>query len=532
MPQPFVTHQCLLSTLSPLHLGCGQDYQPTGYVMRDGYLHAFGEQQLAQGLGPQGMKRILDIIERGDDSALRGVQNEIYQQADKLVPLASHSVWAAHGVSDLYQKRVGQVAQREERRSAHNKLEIQRTFANPYDQRPVLTGSAVKGAIRTAWLDYLNNGQPLEHGERHKELQQRLLGSGRVEEDPFYLLKVSDASYAHPDKLMSGEIWFAVGVKRKPVEGQRPTAVNTMLECIGPWRSRCFNFDIRFLDGSLRRTSKSVPQNREQLIAACNRYYLPKLVRELKQLTGTEYLDQDWAQAVHALLAGELGNALENNRAMLLRLGKHSGAEDKTLNGVRSIMIKGKSGAQNTYRAETTEVCLASHAKDAQKGLLPFGWVLVEFSDQHLDESKGVIRRAAEPVYQRQQQEQSWIALRDEARERAMGEAEEQARRKADQQAAEEAEQRRAQELASQPLEVQIAEAFRVQLSCDAASKGNGLGSALGQALRDFIEQAAQWPPEYRILARQLVNDAFIHLDVNRKKNAKAKELWRTLGDD
>jgi len=513
-------------------LGCGQDYQPTGYVMRDGYLHAFGEQQLAQGLGSQGIKRILDIIERGDDSALRGVQNEIHKQADKLVPLASHSVWAAPGVCDLYQKRVGQVAQREERRSTHNKLEIQRTFANPHDQRPVLTGSAVKGAIRTAWLDYLNNSQRLERGEKSKELQQRLLQSGRVEEDPFYLLKVSDASYVHPDKLMPGEIWFAVSRKRQPKPDRSPASVYAMLECIGSWRSRCFDFDIRFLDDSLRTTSKRVPRSRDQLVNVCNRYYLPKLMRELKQLIEADYLDNAWLKAVNELLAGELGESLKTDRAMLLRLGKHSGAEDKTLNGVRSIKILGGKGNPPSDRAETTEVRLAAGNLKDQHQLLPFGWVLVEFSDQLLEESQGVIRGAAEPIYQRQQQEQAWIVLREQARESLLHEAKEQARRKADQQAAEAAEQRRAQELASQPLEVQIIEAFRVQLATDVASKGNGLGSALGQALRDFIEQAAQWSPQYRITAKQLANDAFSHLDVNRKKNAKAKDLWRILGDE
>jgi CRISPR-associated protein Csm5 len=71
-------------------------------------------------------------------------------------------------------------------------------------------------------------------------------------------------------------------------------------------------------------------------------------------------------------------------------VGKHSGAESVTLNGVRDIKILGKRGDQPSYRPETTEKRFASPSKKAESGLLPFGWVWVECCDdsyQHISRS-------------------------------------------------------------------------------------------------------------------------------------------------
>lgn len=417
MTLPFTQIRCLLSTLGPLHLGMGKDYLPTQYVIQNGYLHAFGDQQLAKGLGSEGLRSLLSIVEKGDESALREIQREIHLKADQLVPLATHSVWASPGVCDLYENRIGQVAQKESRRNIHHQLEIRRMAANPYDQCPTLTGSAVKGAIRTAWLDTLNDGRPASPDEKSLSMQRRLLGTGvRVEEDPFYLLKISDASYAHAEGLMPGEILFAVSRKRRPRPDRPPSNLNTLLECVGPWRDRCFAFDMRFLSGALRKTSVCVPGSREDVAQACNRYYLPLLKRELTQLNEAGYLQSAWVETWRSLISGELGKALSGNRAFLLRLGKHSGAEDKTLNGVRQIKILGKNKQPPTIRTETTEVRLAAKFRDAQKDMLPFGWVLVEFDDHPLEATRSLIRDQASAARARMNQEQQWRLHREQER--------------------------------------------------------------------------------------------------------------------
>lgn len=534
MKAPFSISQCRISTLSPLHLGCGEDYLPTHYVIQNDYLHAYGDQQLLQALGPQGLTRLLHIVESGKPDAILNARREVLNHADRLVPLASHSVWVANGVARLYQDRVVSVAQRETDRHITNELAIQRTYSNPFNHQPVLPGSAVKGAIRTAWLNRLNKGANTQRGEKSQALEQRLLEKGRkVEEDPFYLLKVADAGYHSPHQLKAGEIWFAVSRKRQPHPDRQPSNLNTLLECIGPGRDRCFGLDIRFLDGSLRGGSRLVPLNQKELIDACNLYYVPKLLKELNQLgEQAGYLAAGWVSGLKTLLAGELGQALQQGQAMLLRLGKHSGAEDKTLDGARSIRIKTPKGQDDKFLPHTTEVRLAAQTSQQPTALLPFGWVLVEF--EHTPPLPGVrtlLADLSEPARARQGQEQQ----QESARQQALAEqalAAQRAREQAEAAArAAEEQARRQAELASLPPQMQAMAALREAMDANPAARGEGPTGVLYQQLRELAMAATDWPKEHRLACRELVADAFAFLGIDRKKNKKAKELWSRLGE-
>ncbi|MGB1091172.1 MAG: hypothetical protein ACPGYX_03525, partial [Oceanobacter sp.] len=77
MSQFIQQHHCTLSTLGPVHLGTGEDYLPTHYIIDDGYLHAFDDMALLKGLGPQGLNNLLTLVEQGDDSAILAVRREI-----------------------------------------------------------------------------------------------------------------------------------------------------------------------------------------------------------------------------------------------------------------------------------------------------------------------------------------------------------------------------------------------------------------------------------------------------------------------
>jgi CRISPR-associated protein Csm5 len=73
---------------------------------------------------------------------------------------------------------------------------------------------------------------------------------------------------------------------------------------------------------------------------------------------------------------------MQRGDVFLLRVGRHSGAESVTLNGVRDIKIMegkgpdGRNKSSNSNAAKT--LWLAAVTKDQSTKLLPFGWVLVE----------------------------------------------------------------------------------------------------------------------------------------------------------
>tara|TARA_R110001583_G_scaffold57162_1_gene171655 strand:- start:7768 stop:9426 length:1659 start_codon:yes stop_codon:yes gene_type:complete len=549
---PFMqSHRCTLSTLGPVHLGTGEDYLPTHYIIDDGYLHAFDDMTLLKGLGAQGLNNLLSIVERGDDSALLAVRREILKHKDKLIPLASHSVYVRRGIENTYQKRVVNIAQREDGQAArniNNALKIARTAANPYSHQPELTGSAIKGAIRTAWLDtqlkLLLKENPRATNDRdfNRNHSKVLLQNSNVTDDPFYSLKVSDGSYHHHEGLAPTETLFAVGVRRKPSEKFAAKPLNTMLECISPWRDRCFNFDIRFLDNRLRtetgKDSGIVPTSLAEMAKACNDYYLPKLYDELAQL-GDEgrYLQQDWISSFKTLLSGQspLLKALLEQKAMLLRIGKHSGALDKTLNNARSIKIKGKGGASDSYRNTTTQVRLAGSRENEQSNLLPFGWVVIEFDDTNIPELRQIMHQQSANARQRLVKEQQRLQDKKEAaRKLAEAEAEKQrqaAAAEAQRKAEDAAEQARQAELANMSEEQRLLAQLRHTLANSQQLQGRGPGNPLYEELRVLVAAATDWNNTNKAQARELTTDIFTLLGINRKKAKAAKKLWDMLKD-
>lgn len=60
--------------------------------------------------------------------------------------------------------------------------------------------------------------------------------------------------------------------------------------------------------------------------------------------------------------------------------------------------------------------------------------------------------------------------------------------------------------------------------------KGGGIGgNPLGQALKDLIAKAEQWPPESYPKLRSLAQSVYDHVGADRKKKGAAKDLWQTL---
>jgi hypothetical protein len=88
------------------------------------------------------------------------------------------------------------------------------------------------------------------------------------------------------------------------------------------------------------------------------------------------------AAAFESLIAA-LGPALDDGRAMLLRVGRHSGAESVTLETHRWIRImEGPSKAH--WAGEATTIWLAADRADSRADLRPFGWLLLERADDLL----------------------------------------------------------------------------------------------------------------------------------------------------
>lgn len=372
-----------ITTLSPVHIGCDEDYVPTNFVIQNNLLHYLDMATIADDLSNEERSKL------GNLNTVGAIQQFFKSKRERFAPLASHLVEVATDIANDYEKNAGQPAQRNaDAHPIYNLFPISRTAYNPLDASPYLPGSSLKGSMRTAWLNAANKGQPLQTADRvdkkniNRNLQQRLLGyaSGKFENDPLRHLQVADAHHLEACEPAASRVMYAVSKKKRLSERGSPE-LKVFLEAIQGLLNDAFAGELRFTGDQISWAS---------LCNICNQFYIPQLQEALSHDHLSPMLDTAWRSLLNDMIINELKELSREQQGFLLRVGKNSGAESVTLNGVRDIKILGKQGDPPTYRPETTEKRFASQSKKADSGLMPFGWVWVESCDdqfQHISRS-------------------------------------------------------------------------------------------------------------------------------------------------
>lgn len=366
------TYPLRITTLSPVHIGCDEVFEPSNFVIEEGLLHVLDPANIAVELDKKEKQQLIQLADSREP--IGSIQYFFKERRTRLAQTASQWVDVAPDIVHEYEEKLGKPQQRSnDGRTIYSRFPMARTAFNPLDGSPYLPGSSLKGAIRTAWLNYQNKGKPLaEKRENSAQLQQRLLGyqAGKFENDPFRSVALADAHV--PDDRMAPptRIIYAVSKKKKPSERGSPE-LKVFLETVRETLPEAFAGELR-LSGKI---------NWEKLCDACNAFYRPQLENELGHALFGPLLDPQWRTLIRQLLAGELGELMAARQGFLLRTGKHSGAESITLDGVRNIKIKTPNGKPDEYRAATTEKRFASTTRAATGNLLPFGWIWISSCD-------------------------------------------------------------------------------------------------------------------------------------------------------
>lgn len=394
------TYRLALTPLSPIHIGCGEDFEPTNYVIDDGVLYGFDPSRAV--LNALQTSKLMEAVNR---ASLLGIQKffkdnatTFKAQADTLIPVSS-------GVAAVYDQRVGRAANVEASgNQVFNQLFIERTMHTGRQSQPYIPGSSFKGAIRTAMLDDLNReSRPVREDNVQKgtpKLEARLLGHGdepnKFERSPLRLLKIADLMPAAECET-ARRVMFGVNRKKKQVikDGRelQPKGIAARKECILHGQFRAFVADAVLPSLDPHTDSKNTPSpalrpvDFKAIAKQSNAYNQTRLQRELGVLDGRGLVNPTWKNSIDTLMAGALGMKLATGDAFLIRLGRYGGAESKTLSGegVASIKIMGAKGQPSTFESSTKTVWLAAELEDEQRHLLPFGWAVVEIDPQEGD---------------------------------------------------------------------------------------------------------------------------------------------------
>ena len=391
------TYKVALTPLSPIHIGCGEDFEPTNYVID-------AEQKLLYGFDPSRAALPENLAEQlgclGESGNWLRVQTFFRDNSGYFKPLAYVLMPVASGVAHDYKTKIGRTANVEaDGKQVLNQLSIER--ATHSHNTPYIPGSSLKGALRTALMDKLNDGkrvivdreQNIDERKQSVVLAKRLL-NGDFATSPLRLLKIGDLM---PGDWLGREVLYAVNRYKRPKVDQQngqqkaPRGVVARKECIqtGQYRALAGEVTVQNLNGKgiTSGEKRNVPNSQPdiaQIAKDSNAYHLPRLKEELNQMDKTGLVNPDWKRAMEALLkeGGQLDKRLKAGQALLVRLGRYGGAESKTLTEVADIKIMGKQGQPPKYLPKTTTYWLAAQTAEDQKHLIPFGWALVEIDPQ------------------------------------------------------------------------------------------------------------------------------------------------------
>jgi CRISPR-associated protein Csm5 len=363
---------CLIRTLAPVHLGADEVYEPLGFVIdeRHSCLLAFEPGDFLNRLPEPDRNGFLEICRRGTVESLLDIYRFYYEHRSRA---RGRAVAVCPGLVEHYREVMNLKGRGRELKQALNRFTILRTAYLPHDHRPYIPGSAVKGALRTAYLNALAQIRKMDDTPKDQKgrwdpraLEHRLLNYQKIPEDPFRLLKVSDFL---PVGEVKTRIVYAVNEKKKvsKFEARGPYQI---LEVIEP--------GAEFL-GTL--TLADFPLELRRLAKIKHFFTLEELWRAARNFYPQEKQQEDAHLFELGLRAAPLPAA---NGQAPLRLGRHSGAECVTIAGHRHIKILQAEGDPPKTLPHATTLWLAAdfHQREAAN-LRPLGWaVLGELTEE------------------------------------------------------------------------------------------------------------------------------------------------------
>ncbi|MCS6987684.1 MAG: RAMP superfamily CRISPR-associated protein [Sphingomonadaceae bacterium] len=386
MTRPLVRHPVVLTPLSPIHIGSGEELDWTRAVPDPARSQLMVFDPLRLTLTDQALNQMEQVIQGGQaDSVIR--LQRILSANFRLLEQGEV------GRLDLTQTEYGRIRDRFGRNvqanqpgagQVANEIAIARHALTPEGQ-PYVPGSSLKGALRTAEVarrdgaprgegprpvdETTDRGKPVWH-----DPADRLLG--RFADSPFARLFVSDLV---PAQRFRGLVAEVRNERRRPVEGRGPKGVPVRVELIPPFIAGALRGDIREhgVRGEKDRDQKFLAVG--DLLRTAHAFHLRLFDFFKGELERADRnLPPGWLGAVRQLLAEEaVASAIREGRAALVRLGKFCSAESKTVEW-RAVRIPqaARTGGQEWVLHPYT-LWLA----DLGAYRLPLGWALIELAD-------------------------------------------------------------------------------------------------------------------------------------------------------
>lgn len=350
-------HQVYLTPISPIHIGCGEDFEPTNYTIDNNVLYHFDPTKL-----PLSAIHRRDLLNLAHHSDLLGLQNFFFRNKALASSNAHYFVDIPNALETEWRNKINKATDIENGNQNIAKLAISRHAYSPYLASPYIPGTAFKGALATSMLEHEHkkHGSPKVAKGKYQELLEKYIKT-------FSNSKLKDTKFADfmPLTSIQSKVLYAKNfIKPEYKTITKKIAPNVRRECIqhGQYRS--------FLSETAIHGSTYI----SYYVKLLHDYHLPIFERELQNLIDSQQVNKEYASQVRKLV-----NAIDPKSSALIRLGKNGSATKVLQNGVASISIRNANISNND---EATTLWLAAESDKQTSNLLPFGWAIIEVDPQ------------------------------------------------------------------------------------------------------------------------------------------------------
>lgn len=502
----FLRFPVALTVLSPLHIGCGEYFDPTQYIIKDGVLYGFDPSRIP--LKRPLLQELNQVASRG---SMKDLARFYEKQSESCMCFAQSMVPVAASLSQKYRSiyiapaaRSNQGYAAKAKPKEENQCLIDKTtfyFNKEGLTQPYIPGSGIKGAIHTALLDRINNGQARDSGQ---SLDKDIF-EGTFDKSPMKAIKVRD--FMSPRSFVGTEVLLSKRVKKNlPLSGQ---GIPSYFESILPGECRLFAGEIILEVGSSYLNPHAY-QELSGLFKDLNRYYLDRFNEEASYSYSPK-----WVTRMKQLIRA-LSEPLNSGKVALIRIGKNNGAENMVLQGGIAKIRRGKFGVSS--RTSTVWKC-DCHGED-----LPFGWALLEadLSSQPLPQSMLPLATDSQEfsnrLYEQRKERYSRYAEQEAIENKRL--EEEQAQKAAKEQE----EKKRKQEL--QSLSENLQKVYVLAGQLNATNRAVKPGTELYIQTLNLVRSALDWPIEEQKQCAQMLAALIKKRDMYQGKDAKALKNW------
>ncbi|MGA1871284.1 MAG: type III-A CRISPR-associated RAMP protein Csm5 [bacterium] len=339
------TYKLKCEILSPLHIGAGDEIDPLNYIIKDGKLFRLSlEKYILHMKDDKQREEFEKLIDIGDLIKLRQyILENINTDTDSL-----YSIEVSPSIEKLYSAKL---------RDIQNQLLINAFFRTEGLSKPLIPGSSVKGAIRTAVVSVLAKKSNLSPPKGYREeytFESKVLDYEDGKEDPFRGIKIKDAALKN-DSMIVQEVRNVSRKERNILE-----ANNIQIICevtYSAMTGKSIEFEIELcLDEELFSTEYlSRKLTIDQIAQSCNEFYKDKMELEDRKFYKGTASENYSAQLLNAAL---------NKNSFLLRIGRFSGVESVTLDNYRNPKPVSDKAVWGTTR-------------NLIEGKYPLGWIMV-----------------------------------------------------------------------------------------------------------------------------------------------------------